>query len=130
MPNLARSPLICWSYTHPLTRDEINNLKAIYRAQEDVIKGKAVYSAHLTVQLLQQLIADTSPVETTANNATCMNIASYRAYRNMWKYIHAILVTNQYAYFETSDQVDQRVEVDERWHYETRDGAGIANTGW
>jgi len=130
MPQIARSPLICWSYTHNLTRDEINSLKSIYGCQEDVIKGKAVYTARLTVQLLQQLIADTAPVETTANNAGCMNIASYRAYRNLWKYIHAILVTNQYSYFDRSDQEDQRTEVDERWHYETRDGNGIQNTGW
>jgi hypothetical protein len=130
MPSIARSPLICWSYTTRLTQDSIEQLRTTYGCQEDVIRGKATYTARLTVQQLQQLIADTSPVESTPTNSGCMNISGYRAYRNLWKYIHAILVTNQYAYFDTNDQVDQRTEVDERWHYETTDSAGIINTGW
>lgn len=129
MPTLARNPIICWSYTHKLTVDEVNNLKTQYGCSEDVIKGKPVYTARLSIQELQRLIQDTSPVETTANNAGCINIASLRAYRSLWKHIHAILSCNQYPYFDTNDQVDQRVDIDARWHYETRNSIGIDTTG-
>jgi len=126
-PSFFVNPLVVWNYNTPQSAERRDYIKSVYRAKDTLARGKPALMATLTVDSLRSLLLEDNPIQTTASNATSMNIAAYKIYLLLHRLYETVVSTHQYS-GEPSEHWDGRLEIDEKDVIRT-DHAAVGDEG-